>query len=167
MKGYPVMLDLANKHAVVIGGGTVATRKVLTLLTSSEANITVISPEISDTLKHLAQTEQIIWRKKQYECVDIEKAFLVIVATNDKELNRSIAKQCKPHQLVNVASEAKYGNFIVPASLRRGNITISVSTDGLNPRMAKKVCNEIALIFDETYETYLETERKSNSKICH
>lgn len=157
MKGYPVMLDLANKNAVVIGGGTIATRKVLRLLTSSDANVTVVSPEISDTLKHYVETEQIVWRKKEYERADIEEAFLVIAATDDKELNRTIAKECKPYQLVNVVSEAKYGNFMIPASVRRGNFTISVSTDGLDPRMAKQVCNEFALIFDESFDC----------KICH
>lgn len=157
MKGYPVMLDLANKDAVVVGGGAIATRKVLKLLSSSEANVIVVSPEISDTLKHFAEKKEIIWRKKRYERADIENAFLVIAATNDKELNRTIANECKPYQLVNVVSEANYGNVIMPASVRRGNFTIAVSTDGLDPKMAKEVCNELAFIFDETL----------NSQICH
>jgi len=157
MRGYPVMLDLAKKDAVVIGGGKVATRKVLRLLTSSEANITVVSPEITDTLKHFVEKKAIVWHKKRYEPDDIKNAFLVIAATDDKELNRTIAKECKPYQLVNVASEAKYGNIVMPASVRRGNFTIAVSTDGLDPKMAKEVCNELAFIFDETL----------NSQICH
>lgn len=170
MKGYPVMLDLFNRRAVVIGGGKIATRKVQTLLESSEANVTVVSPDITETLEQLAHKQQIHWYKKNFHATDIEDAFLVIAATNDKALNRMIAKQCHPHQLVNVVSEAIHGNFVVPASLRRGNLTIAVSTDGLHPSAAKRIRNELASVYDETFSTYIDTWESStfrNGKTFH
>lgn len=167
MKGYPIVLNLYNKLVVVIGGGKIATRKVQTLLQSSEANITVVSPDITERLAQLVHQQKIVWRKKSYDATDIEDAFLVIAATNNKELNRMIAKHCRSNQLVNVVSEATFGNFIVPASMRRGNITISVSTDGLDPAFAKQICNDFASIYDETYEANVDMKKNDGEKFYH
>lgn len=163
MNGYPIMLDLFGKRAVVIGGGKIATRKVQTLL-QSEANITVVSPKLTEALEQHVDRKQIIWRKKLYHSSDLNEAFVVIAATDDKALNRTIAKDCHPYQLVNVVSEAKYGNFIVPASFRRGKLTISVSTDGSNPSAAKLIRNELASVFDETYATYIDRVQRNHQK---
>lgn len=160
MKGYPVLLDLYGKKAVVIGGGKIATRKVQTLL-ESEANITVVSPDITETLEQFVIEQRITWHKKYFHVSDLDEAFIVIAATNEKALNQLIAAHCHSYQLVNVVSEGKAGNFIVPASLRRGKITISVSTDGTNPSLAKQIRNELASAYDEAYAVYVNSLKEN------
>ncbi len=154
LRGYPVMLNLLGKRVVVIGGGKIATRKIQTLL-QSDATIIVVSPNITETLAQFVSKQRITWYEKNYQLSDLDHAFIVIAATNDNELNKTIAKDCQPYQLVNVVSEGTYGNFIVPASFRRGKLTIAVSTDGVNPSAAKHIRDELAFVHDETYANYI------------
>ncbi len=148
MKGYPVVLQLSGKKAVVIGGGRIAARKVKSLL-ETEADITVVSPKLTGQLAKWVNEGRIAWRQKCFHIRDLADAFIVIAATNDDGLNHLIAMHCHQHQLVNVASDGKAGNFIVPASFARGDINISVSTGGTNPSLAKQIRDAIASAFDE------------------
>ena len=158
MKGYPVVLQLLGQKVVVIGGGRIATRKVATLL-ETEADITVVSPDVTERLTRWVEEGRITWRQKSFHIRDLVDAFIVIAATNDKELNQLIAMHCHQHQLVNVVSDGKAGNFIVPASFTRGTIKVSVTTNGTNPSLAKQIRDEIASAFDEAYEAYSDLNK--------
>lgn len=164
MHSYPVMLHLKGKQAVVIGGGTVATRKIHSLL-HAEAIVTVVSPEIKPELQKLAQMEQIVWHNKRFQKNDLQGALIIIAATNDPALNQIIATSCHPYQLVNVTNEGKLGNFSVPAVLRRGKLTITVSTEGASPLLAKKICHDLAGTYDETYASYVEKLAKKRESV--
>src|SRR3989304_322629 len=83
MRCYLVFLDLKNKKCVVIGGGSVAERKAVTLL-SCKADVCVISPEITSRLRGLAKKKRLRYIKKRYEDKDIKDAFLVVAATTRK-----------------------------------------------------------------------------------
>lgn len=144
MKSYPIMLDIVNKEALVIGGGNIATRKIEDLL-SAGARVTVISPALHPTLTELAKQHNITWVNKRFEVTDIlPSALIVIAATNSKVCNELVARSAYPYQLVNVVDDAELGTFHVPAKLRRGKLTITVSTGGLSPSYAKRVRDELA-----------------------
>jgi precorrin-2 dehydrogenase/sirohydrochlorin ferrochelatase len=151
---YPIMLKLAEKKIVVIGGGKVAERKVFGLI-DTKANITVVAPEISSELQQLAKTGQIDWQAKTFSTEDIEGAFMVFAATNDKELNQKIKDAAKTCPLVTIADNPEESDFQVPAKVKRGRLTIAVSTGGASPTLARKIRHQLEQEFDERYEDYL------------
>lgn len=127
--GYPIVLHVRGRRAVVVGGGKVAARKVYGLL-EAEADVVVIAPEAVPDIEALAAKGEIVWRKKTFAEDDLAGAFLVIAATNDRNVNEAVAQAAAPGQLVNVVDDPKRCDFHVPAVIRRGPLTIAVSTGG-------------------------------------
>lgn len=143
-KYYPVNLLLENKKCVVLGAGKVAQRKVRRLLECG-AKILVIAPEATPILEKLAQKKKIILKKRKAVLADLSGAYLVTAATDDRKLNSAASLYCRRKNiLVNVADSLKDCNFILPSVLRRGNLTVSVSTGGRNPALAKKIRKKLS-----------------------
>ncbi|MEH7013886.1 NAD(P)-binding protein [Neobacillus niacini] len=152
---YPIMLRLEGKKVVVIGGGKVAERKVTGLL-GSGSRIIVISPNATDELKGLASSGKIEWLEKSFSKQDIEGAFLIFAATNDKALNQSIKMAASEQQLVTIADNPEQSDFHVPSHIQRGRLSIAVSTGGASPTLARKIREQLEHQFDERFEDYLE-----------
>lgn len=134
---YPLFLDLSNQPVVVIGAGRVATRKVRTLL-KANARLTVISPRATEAVRRMARAKRLAWRKRRYRTGDLRGARLVVAATDDLDVNRRVCAEAKRRGLlVNCAAPPDAGNFIVPAVVRRGPLTIAISTGGVSPATAK------------------------------
>lgn len=155
MNDYPVMIKLKSKKITVIGGGKVAERKIETLL-YADGNLEVVSPIVTERIQTWAESNQLTWLKKKFEPSDVHRSFLVIAATNRREINQQVAEAVNDFQLLNVVDDPNNSNFIVPSSFRQGNLTIAVSTSGSSPGLAKKIKRELAQQFDETYADYLE-----------
>jgi precorrin-2 dehydrogenase/sirohydrochlorin ferrochelatase len=138
MKYYPISLTaLETRQTVVVGGGRVAARKVDSLLQAS-ANITVISPQAIPHLQQLQTDGQITLINRPYQPGDLCEAFLVIAATNNPGINHQVlqeARQCGC--LINMVDDPAAGNFIVPAVVQRGPITLTISTGGGSPALAR------------------------------
>ena len=136
---YPVFLNISGRKCVVVGGGKVAWRKVKGLLEFG-ANIEVISPDICPELNELAETGEINVLPRSYHTGDLQGAFVAIVATSNSDINQEVVKEARRSGvLVNVVDDAEDSAFIVPSCLRRGNITIAVSTAGSSPALARKI----------------------------
>ena len=155
MKSYPIMLNIQDKKVVIVGGGRIAYRKIVNLLQAG-ARITVISPMVHIKIEKLITGNRIIWKKKGFEPDDLECAFIVIAATNNEKVNAHVASSAGAYQLVNVVDNQEISTFHVPAKLTRGDLTISVATSGASPTLAKVIRDELALIYDNSYERYLE-----------
>ena len=139
MKHYPIFLDLKDRQCLVIGGGSVASRKIKNLLTAN-AKITVISPQVSDELKQLASKNKILVIEREYQTSDIAVAFLIVAATDDSEVNTQVAEQAhNANIMVNVADNAELCSFIFPSILDRSPVTIAVSTGGASPVLARQL----------------------------
>jgi precorrin-2 dehydrogenase/sirohydrochlorin ferrochelatase len=151
---YPMMLNLTGKRVVVIGGGTVAARKIKTLL-EAKAEITVVSPELHDTIIEELPHPLLTWKQKHFEPEDLIHAFLIIAATNYTAVNLDVYEKTNNQQLINVVDQPDLSNFIVPASIRRGKLTLAVSTSGAMPGLARKIKQKLATEYDEIYEDYL------------
>jgi precorrin-2 dehydrogenase / sirohydrochlorin ferrochelatase len=151
---YPIMLKLAGKKVVVVGGGRVAERKISGLI-ATKANITVIAPEISLELQLFVKTGEIEWLAKIFSDEDIEGAFLVFAATNDRELNQKIKDATEANSLITIADDPEESDFHVPAKVQRGRLTVAVSTGGASPTLARKIRSQLEQEFDERYEDYL------------
>jgi len=152
---YPVLLDIAGKACVVIGGGTVAERKVKGLLECGGV-VKVVSPEATPVLVDLAGQGKIEWHRKSYVDEDLDGAFLVFAATSDRLVQEMISRKAEENgQLVNVADDPEGGGFHVPATVRRGELTLSVSTGGKSPAVAAFIREKLDTEYGPEYETLL------------
>jgi len=148
---YPIMLNIKGEKCVVVGGGKVALRKVKMLLECG-AKVTVISPTLHQDLVRLAQDKAIRLIKQDYEPGDLDGAVAVIAATDAEEINRSVAHEAKNRGiLVNVVDNPGESDFIVPSFLRRGDLTIAISTGGTSPALAKKIRTKLEQDFGKEY----------------
>jgi len=148
---FPVFLDVRRKKCVVIGGGQVAFRKIRTLLDCG-ASVTVISPVLHPDLSELANKKSIQVIRRSYKSRDLKGAFIVIAATGTKETNRKVAKEAgRVGALVNVVDDPEPSDFIVPSLLRRGDLTIAISTGGMSPALARKIRTRLEESFGEEY----------------
>ncbi|MBJ7985713.1 NAD(P)-binding protein [Bacillus cereus] len=152
---YPLTVRVDKKRVVVIGGGKVAGFKIFPLLKQG-ADIVVVSTELDANLVKLVEEKQIRWYQREYEKSDIKDAFLVVAATSNSVLNEQIAEDASVNQLVNVITNPESGNVHFPAAFHRGLLNVAVSTGGASPKLAKKIRDDIANKYDETYETYLD-----------
>lgn len=151
---YPVTLKLAGKFCTVVGGGSVAVRKVKSLLEQG-AEVTVISPVLDEEL--IAIQEQFVWRNSMYRDGMLKGSFLVIAATDSRDVNHAVYEWCEEHQvLVNVVDSLQESSFTVNAMVQRGDFMLAVSTSGISPAVSKKVREDLELQYGPEYGTMLE-----------
>ena len=154
---YPVMLDIRDRVALVIGGGCVALEKAMNLSLCG-AQVTVIASDFCIELLDLEHSGAITLRRKAYEPGDLEGAFVIIaVTTHDPQLCKAIWQEAQSRgQLINTVDMPEYCNFILPSILRRGQLTISVSTEGASPGLAKRIRQQLEDHFPSAYASYLQ-----------
>jgi precorrin-2 dehydrogenase/sirohydrochlorin ferrochelatase len=151
---YPVTLKLAGKFCTVVGGGSVTVRKVKSLLEQG-AEVTVISPVLDEEL--IAIQEQFVWRNSMYRDGMLKGSFLVIAATDSRDVNHAVYEWCEEHQvLVNVVDSLQESSFTVNAMVQRGDFMLAVSTSGISPAVSKKVREDLELQYGPEYGTMLE-----------
>lgn len=153
---YPIMLDLSNKQCVVIGGGKVSERKVKSLI-DSKASVTVISPVITANLQEINLNGSFHWIDREYRQGDLTGYFLVIIATDNEDLNLSIYNEVDHStQFVNIADNPELCTFIVPSVVKRGHLQLSISTHGASPGLAKKIRQDLEKQYGEDYINYTD-----------
>ena len=151
MRYYPISLDIKNRDCLVVGGGSVGSRKVATLLDCG-ARVTVVSPQFSEPLRRLAAKHAVRLIERPYESSDLQDMFLVIGATDDQQLNQRVSADASEHDMLcNIADRPAAGNFILPAIVNRGDLTITVSTSGKSPAMAKRIRQHLSKQFGSEY----------------
>lgn len=150
---FPLMLNLAGKEVLIFGGGQVGERKAS--LFCGYANVTVVSREFTPLLNKLSldgkikliQVKDLNEREISHY---IEKAFIIIPATNDKPLNERIARNaCKSGKLVNRVDDI--GDIIVPSVIERGDIVIGISTLARSPALSKYIRERIENVITPQY----------------
>ncbi len=162
---YPVNLQINNRSCLVVGGGSVAERKVQSLLAAG-ASVAVLSPEITEALADMARERRITYISRCYQHGDIGGFFIVICATNNKEVNQWIADEAnQAGALVNVIDAPENGNFVVPSQIARGDLLLTVSTNGKSPALAKKIGAQLAQQYGPEYGLYLDLLAKARLKI--
>ncbi|MCQ2560274.1 MAG: bifunctional precorrin-2 dehydrogenase/sirohydrochlorin ferrochelatase [Clostridia bacterium] len=154
---YPIFLNIEAKNCLVIGGGKVALRKVLSLL-QAQAQVRVISPKLEPELQKLNQQGKIEYIQTVYQSKWLEGVFLVISALDDPQVARQIAQDCrKRNLLLNSVLEPELGNFQVPATCQRGKLQLAVSTGGQSPLLARIIKEQLEAEFGEEYQELLQT----------
>jgi len=148
---YPLSLDISGRRCVVVGGGHVAERKIGRLLDSG-AVVEVVSRNLTPALAALKGEGRIVHHEKDYEEALIRGAFLVIGATDSDAVNGRISGDARTLGiLVNTVDDPARCDFILPALVERGELTIAVSTGGNSPALAKKLRRELEAAYGPEY----------------
>lgn len=156
MQYFPISLNINDRFCIVIGGGRVAERKVKGLLEHG-ARVQVISPQLSPGLAVLCNAGRLQWLERGYEDGDLADAFLVIAATDDPGVQERVhAEAAKNNTLLNVADVPKWCNFILPATARCGDLSVSVSTAGKSPALARKLRQQMESQFGPEYTVLVD-----------
>lgn len=136
---YPVFLTVEGRRCVVIGGGTIAERKVEGLLEAG-ARVTVVAPESTPGVRALAESGAVTLHARAYAPGDLAGAFIAIAATDDAEVNEAVSREAAEHNVpLNVVDVTRLCTFIAPSIVRRGPVTLAMSTGGLAPALARKL----------------------------
>jgi len=145
---FPLFVDCGGKTALVVGGGKIAARRVRTLA-GFTFDITVVAPEIKDEIRQLADSGRLECRRREFRESDLDKAFLVLAATNDRDVNHRIARLARERGIfASVVDCREEGSFYFPAVAESGRITVGVCGDGTaHPEVvaaAKKIREALA-----------------------
>jgi len=155
LKYYPVFLDIRGKKCVVVGGGEVAARKVSRLL-GCEARVLVVSPQLTSELITLKAEGAIEHVAADYDSRYIKEAVLVIGATNNEKINAAVSSDARSRGIpVNIVDDPQKCNFILPAVVERGDLTIAVGTGGKSPALARRLREELEAKYGMEYAILL------------
>jgi siroheme synthase-like protein len=157
MAAYPVVIELAGRACVVVGGGAVAERKVQGLLAAG-AVVTIVSPRLSAGLAALASAGDVHHVCRRYQRGDLAGAALAFVATGDRRLTAAVAGEARRSRVwVNAADDPEHCDFHLPSVLRRGPLLVAVATGGASPALARAVREEIERLLPADYTMLAET----------
>lgn len=152
---YPIFVDMDGTEVLVVGGGAVARRKIENLLEYG-AVVNVVSRKLHPALKPLLAEGKFKILGSEFEPSQLNDVRMVIAATDDKETNRKVSAAARQRGLlVNAVDQPADCSFIVPAVVRRGALTIAVSTSGHSPALASRIRKQIEKGFGQEYEIYL------------
>ena len=150
---YPVLLDLAGRRCVMVGGGLVAERRVAGLL-AADAHVIVIAPRLTPALAALAAEQRIEHEPRGYRDGDLAGADLAFVATDAGEVNHAVAREARERSIwINAADDPARCTFILPALVRRGDLTVAVATGGSSPALARAIREELEAYLTDDYAT--------------
>ncbi|NLP52602.1 NAD(P)-dependent oxidoreductase [Bacillus sp. RO1] len=151
----PLIIDLKGKKVVIAGGGRIAARKAK-VLDAEQADISFIAPEFSEEVRELSALRGYRLIERGAEADDFAEAFLAILATNNREVNAALVRSLHESQLVCVVDESGEGNVTFPATVRRGNLQIAVTSNGSSPKLTRKLKRELEEQFDFSWISYTE-----------
>jgi precorrin-2 dehydrogenase/sirohydrochlorin ferrochelatase len=158
MKLYPIMVNMNNKPAVIIGGGEVAARKVSDLLDAG-ALVKVVSPDFNEEIIKSAElnNSRLELVKRKYEQNDLAGAYIVFSATNDSKVNNEVFREAEERGiLINAVDDPPNCSFYIPSFVRKGDLLIALSTTGASPAMAARLRREIEKHIPEDIDIILE-----------
>ncbi|MBU4305893.1 MAG: bifunctional precorrin-2 dehydrogenase/sirohydrochlorin ferrochelatase [Candidatus Omnitrophica bacterium] len=168
MNLYPICLKLENIPCLVIGGGTVALRKVRALLKSG-AKVTIVSPRLCPGLRKLEQKKAFEYLRGTYKKTFLKNILLVISAADEPQVNAAAGRDAASKRLwVNVVDDPDASNFYVPAVMERHSLLIAISTQGNFPGLSKKIRQECRPLI-ERYARNLKTLgrlRQEVKRVC-
>jgi len=139
----------------VVGGGEVAERKVVGLL-QAQALVLVVSPDLTAALKEMADKGEVQWIMRHFEPGDLEGAWLVIASTDDPVVQKAVYAEAQRRRIFcNTVDLPALCSFIVPSSVRRGDLCVAISTGGKSPALARRLRREFEQVLGPWYSDYV------------
>ena len=140
---YPIFLDIENRDVLIVGGGAVCARKAETMMKYG-AEVTIVAPEVTEEIADWAKAKKLTVRPKEYEEDDLDGATIVIASTDDVHVNARVARDCRKRRIpVNVVDVTHLCEFIVPAIVELGSVTVAISTGGKSPALARTLKEDL------------------------
>jgi uroporphyrin-III C-methyltransferase/precorrin-2 dehydrogenase/sirohydrochlorin ferrochelatase len=150
MKLYPLFVDLSQRAVLVIGGGEVAERKIAALV-GAQAQVTVNAPELTSQLRRWVDEGRIAYRADAFHESWLDRVWLVVAATSDRELNALVASLAGLRRIfVNVVDDMALSSFHVPAVIDRAPLTIAISSGGEAPMLARLLRERLEALLDQS-----------------
>lgn len=150
---FPIFIDLKGRRALIVGGGRVALRKAERLMPYG-ADICAVAPEFDGAFRSLPGVTLL---ERRFEPGDIDGAALVIAATDDPELNAAVSELCRWENVpVNVVDDIEKCSFVFPSLVRRGELSVGISTGGASPSAAQYVRRGVEQLVPEGFEGILD-----------
>lgn len=167
-KLFPVFLKLEQLRLLIVGGGNVGFEKLKAVLDNSPlANITLVAKEISDDIRTLSYFfENVKLIEREYRLSDLEEKDLVVVGTNDPELNKFIREQARQKGLLlNVADKPELCDFYLGSIVKKGNLKIAISTNGKSPTISKRLREVLDDAIPEEINDSIDNVNKLRKKL--
>jgi len=133
----PIFINIKGRRCLVVGGGEIAARKA-GLLLRAQGKVMVIAPELCTTLQSMFDKHEIEYRNSLFTATDLEGCELVIAATNDPVINKSVYEEATRRNIqINVVDHPELCSFIFPSIIDRSPVVVAVSTSGASPVLAR------------------------------
>lgn len=153
MSYFPFFVDLEDKNGLIVGGGTVALRKIEKLLPYGP-KLTAVSPEFR---KEIQEIPNVTLLRTGFEADMLEGQYFVIAATDDRSLNHRVSRLCRERNiLVNVVDDKEACSFIFPSLVKKGKLSVGISTQGASPTGAIRVKEELNRWIPDNFDEILE-----------
>ncbi len=153
---YPLLLELAGRACLVLGGGAVAERKVEGLLAAG-ATVTVVSPDLTPALTALREAGRLVHVARAYEAGDLAGAALVFSALDDRAATAAVAAEARGRGAwLNAADDPAHCTFILPAVVRRGALTVAVASGGATPALTRTLREHLESVLGAEWATLAE-----------
>ncbi len=165
MSFFPAYIKLENRKILVIGGGKIAGDKISHLLDFTK-NITIVSPKIETRVEEFIKNYSLKYINREYQKDDINGFYIVIVAADDIELQKRVYKECqKKRILCNSVDSIDYCDFIFPSYIKKGDLTIAVSTSGASPSLSKYLRGSIEKLIPNDIDKFLKELKNIRLKL--
>jgi precorrin-2 dehydrogenase / sirohydrochlorin ferrochelatase len=165
MAYYPFFLEMNQRRCVVIGGGAVAERRIDGLLAAG-ANVTVISPTITEGLGSLLAEKRMRHIERAYETGDLAGYDLVFVATDEPGVNARVCRDARAQRVwINSADDPAHCDFILPAVIRRGDLIVAISTGGASPAATRTIREELDQYFTGDYAGFVRIAEEVRNEL--
>jgi precorrin-2 dehydrogenase/sirohydrochlorin ferrochelatase len=153
---FPMFMKLEGRSCLVVGAGTIGEPKIGSLMAAG-ASIRVVALHATAAVAEWAQAGAIIWEARAFNAADLDGTFMVIAATNSRDLNAAIFHGSRQRNILcNVVDDPEYCDFYYPAVVRRGDLQLAISTNGHSPALAQRIRRELEIQFGPEYGEWLE-----------
>ena len=165
MDNFPIFLEIKNKPVLVIGGGDIALRKIK-LLIKSKPNLTVVAKNFCEEILDLKDRYSIDIIQKDFHPDDIEFPMIIIAATNNKLLNKQIAKIGRKKKIpVNVVDQLSLCTFTMGSIVERGSLVVSISSSGKAPVLVRQLREKIEMMIPDAYKDLVDLAGSLRDKV--
>ena len=152
---FPMFMKLEGRSCLVVGAGTVGEPKISSLIAAG-ASIRVVALRATDAVAGWAEAGKITWEARAFNGADLDGVFMVIAATNSRELNAAIFEEARQRNILcNVVDDPEYCDFYYPAVVQRGDLQLAISTNGHSPALAQRIRRELEAEFGPEYGEWL------------
>jgi precorrin-2 dehydrogenase/sirohydrochlorin ferrochelatase len=153
---FPMFMKLEGRSCLVVGAGTVGEPKIKSLIEAG-ASVRVVALQATVAVSEWAQDGAILWEAREFRSADLDGIFLIIAATNNRDLNAAIFHEARQRNILcNVVDDPEYCDFYYPAVVRRGDFQLAISTNGQSPALAQRIRRELEIQFGPEYGKWLE-----------